>query len=310
MNKKNSKSSLFPFNTQNPIGIIGLGLIGSVLAKIFLQNGFKVLGYDIDPLRCEILQKQGVQIIISPAEMVSSTKCIFFALMTSKIVQDVIFGKNGIIEGHSAFHSEVLHLIDTTTGDPLTMEKIAQDLAKDNISYLECMIAGSSHQLLNYDATLLIGGNLLIFQQLYSLFKIISSQSVYIGENGKAIRAKLVINLVLGLNRAVLAEGLVFSEKIGLDLAKMLELFRITPAYSKMVDLKGEKMIHAEFTPQAKLSQHAKDVQLIIDLAHSVNQELPFSKIHLDLLKSGIEANEGDLDNSAIIKEIRRRTFQ
>ena len=113
---------------------------------------------------------------------------------------------------------------------------------------------------------------------------------------------KLVANLVLGLNRAVLAEGLSFAKSLGLDLNLVLDVLKSGAAYSKVMDAKGRKMIDEAFEPQAKLSQHLKDVRLILKLATASDRELPLSLLHQQLLESAESAGNGDLDNSAIIR--------
>ena len=86
---------------------------------------------------------------------------------------------------------------------------------------------------------------------------------------------KLVTNLVLGLNRAALAEGLAFAESLGLDPALSLGVMRGSAAYSRIMDTKGERMIHRDFAPEARLSQHLKDVRLIVDIGRQAGCRCP-----------------------------------
>ena len=113
---------------------------------------------------------------------------------------------------------------------------------------------------------------------------------------------KLVSNLVLGLNRAALAEALVYAVGIGVDPASALEVLRGSMAYSRVMDVKGQKMLDEDFTVQARLSQHLKDVRLI--LASGVT--LPLSETHRQLLEQAETIGLGEVDNSAIIKAIQQ----
>jgi 3-hydroxyisobutyrate dehydrogenase-like beta-hydroxyacid dehydrogenase len=116
---------------------------------------------------------------------------------------------------------------------------------------------------------------------------------------------KLVVNLVLGLNRAALAEGLAFARACGLDLAETLRVLQAGAAYSRCMDSKGIRMIEQSFTPpQARLSQHLKDVRLILAEASRVGQQLPLSAIHRELLAQVESAGWGEADNAAIIKSM------
>ena len=113
---------------------------------------------------------------------------------------------------------------------------------------------------------------------------------------------KLVVNLVLGLNRAVLAEGLCFAERSGVDPHQALEVLRAGPAYSRVMETKANKMLDGDFTPQARLAQHWKNVRLILSAGEWSGATLPLSTLHDQLLSGLIQSGFGDLDNSAIIK--------
>jgi len=135
----------------------------------------------------------------------------------------------------------------------------------------------------------------------------LAERVLYMGPPGSGAKAKLAVNLVLGLNRAVLAEGLVFAERLGIGMPAALELFACTPAYSRAVDVKGRKMVSGDFGPEARLAQHRKDVGLMLALAGEAGQGLPFTEVHAAVLDRAIAAGDGELDNSAVIGEILRR---
>ena len=113
---------------------------------------------------------------------------------------------------------------------------------------------------------------------------------------------------MLGLNRAALAEGLTFAKAIGLRPADALQVLLNCPAYSRTMDAKGPKMVAGDFTPQAKLSQHLKDVRIILDDAERAGQPLPLSTLHRELLEHAEANGWGDLDNSVIIRAIEKST--
>jgi 3-hydroxyisobutyrate dehydrogenase-like beta-hydroxyacid dehydrogenase len=83
---------------------------------------------------------------------------------------------------------------------------------------------------------------------------------------------------------------------------------RRSAAYSQVMDVKGSKMTHGEFAAEGRVTQHLKDVHLMLEQAERVKQHLPLLEIHADVLEACVRQGEGDLDNSAVIKEIRRRT--
>ena len=111
---------------------------------------------------------------------------------------------------------------------------------------------------------------------------------------------KLVTNLVLGLNRAALAEGLAFAEAAGVDPQAALEVLRGSAAYSRQMDTKGDTMLTGDYAPVARLSQHLKDVRLMLALADRTGLSLPLSNTHRELLERAEDLGLGELDNSAI----------
>ena len=111
--------------------------------------------------------------------------------------------------------------------------------------------------------------------------------------------AQDVTNLVLGLNRAALAEGLAFAGALGLEGSATLDVMRHSMAYSRIMDTKGEKMVRRDFAPQAKLAQHLKDVRLMLE---ATDLALPLTGAHRALLEKAVALGCGELDNSAIIR--------
>ena len=148
----------------------------------------------------------------------------------------------------------------------------------------------------------MVGGPEESFDACGDLFQALARQTIHTGPCGSGAQMKLVTNLVLGLNRAVLAEGLSFAKSIGVEPRQALEVLMAGPAFSRVMETKGEKMLTRDFTPQARLTQHHKDVKLILKEAARANIELPLSKLHEVLLARLVAAGDGDLDNSAIIK--------
>jgi 3-hydroxyisobutyrate dehydrogenase-like beta-hydroxyacid dehydrogenase len=289
----------------NRIGLVGLGLVGAAIAESLLARQFDIVGFDTDTERCRQLEKSGGKSLKNPAEVADRVERVILSLPDTDVVLQVIEGPAGILEAKSL----PTHIIDTTTGDPDQTISLAKRLAQKEIALLDSTISGSSQQVRDRKAVFMIGGDKDAFQACRELFDALAEKVFYLGPCGSGSKAKLASNLILGLNRLALAEGLVFAEKLGLDLEAFLDLLKATPAYSAIMDTKGQKMLEGDFTPQARVRQHHKDVALILRYAEKAGQGLPLSKVHLEVLEKSIAAGDADLDNSAIIKEIRRRTM-
>ena len=126
-------------------------------------------------------------------------------------------------------------------------------------------------------------------------------------KSATAAAPKLAINLILGLHRLALAEGLVFATRLGLDPTAFLEVARASAAESQVMGTKGPKMIAGDFAPEGRVRQTLKDVHLMLDQAAKLGQQLPLLQINADVLQACVDHGEGERDNSIVIEEIRRR---
>ena len=285
------------------IGLVGLGLVGTAIAERLLAEQFDVVGFDIDSTKCEHLEQLGGKALGSPAKVAEQVERVVLSLPDTEVVVQVVEGPGGILEAKTLPR----YIIDTTTGEPDETAALAQRLVRRGIYFLDAPFSGSSRQLRDRDVVFMVAGDMAAFEKCMDIFRVAAKKTFYLGPPGNGSRAKLASNLVLGLNRLALAEGLVFASKLGLDAQGFLELLKVTPAYSAAMDVKGKKMLDGDFTAQARLRQHHKDVSIILKYAEKVGQELPLSRVHLDVLEKAIEAGDGDLDNSAVIREIERR---
>jgi 3-hydroxyisobutyrate dehydrogenase-like beta-hydroxyacid dehydrogenase len=197
-------------------------------------------------------------------------------------------------------------LIDCSTGDPDALQALAGRLAAGGVDFIEAPLSGSSQQIASGTATMLLGASEEAIERHRDLLAAIARTRVHVGGAGIGARAKLATNLVLGLNRAALAEGLVFAERLGIEPARFLELVLATPARSDAAMTKGAMMVGGDFKPQSRIRQHLKDVELMLQQAASVGQRLPLSAVHAELLRAAVAAGDGELDNAAIVRQLRR----
>jgi 3-hydroxyisobutyrate dehydrogenase-like beta-hydroxyacid dehydrogenase len=284
------------------LGLIGLGLVGSALFERFEAAGFQIYGYDIDTAAMEALRENGLRTCRSPSQVAERARRILLSLPNSDIVNRVVEGSDGILK--NAHPKDIL--IDTTTADPEVSTALASRLHAENIHFLDATILGSSQQVRDGDVLVTAGGDLDILDDCADIFSAFARKTFHLGPNGKGAETKLILNLVLGLNRLVLAEGLVLGQKAGVDLAVLLDVLKEGSTYSRVMDVKGGKMIQGDFTPQARLAQHLKDVELILDLGSRTDTPLPLSTLHAQLLRSGVSSGFGAEDNSAILKVLQQ----
>jgi 3-hydroxyisobutyrate dehydrogenase-like beta-hydroxyacid dehydrogenase len=283
------------------VGIIGLGLMGTALSERLIAATVPVLGFDIEPARCEKLKALGGLVATSVHELADRSRAIIIAVYSGEQVE-TLFGELGSGAG-SAYPTVVC----TTTCAPDEIARLAQGATALGIPFVEAPISGTSAELREGAATALVAGETGVIDAIGTLLRIICPRCMCVGQIGNASRVKLAINLILQNNRAALAEGIVFAECLGLDGQTFLKAARESAAYSRVMDSKGDKMLARDFQPQSHLSQTLKDAELILKEAQRQDLHLPMTLTQASLLRTAIALKGPDSDSAAVIEAIRRR---
>lgn len=277
---------------KETIGIIGLGLMGQMFARRLLAAGYQITGYDVVPAQGELLAAEGGLVAASGQDVAAHASRIILSLPDHTVTRSVLEEMRDCL---GAAHL----IIDTTTGSPAEAVEQSLQLARRDVRYLDATVSGSSAQVASGEAVLMVGGTDDAFASAENLLACLGDHVIHTGSAGTGAKMKLVTNLVLGINRAALAEGLALAQSLGLEGERTLSVLRSSMAYSRIMDTKGEKMLRGDFAPQARLAQHLKDVRLML-AATPLN--LPLTEAHRGLLERAVERGYGALDNSAIIK--------
>jgi 3-hydroxyisobutyrate dehydrogenase-like beta-hydroxyacid dehydrogenase len=288
---------------NDPVGIVGLGLMGSVLTRRLVAAGFDVVGYDIDVTKTGGLAALGGRAAASIGDVARAADPIILAVFDTDQVEEVVEGPILAALGNDSGRI----VMCTATCDPDRIAALARRVEARGLRFLETPVSGTSEQVRRGEGAGLIGGDADVAAQAASVLDAIFPVRFHVGAPGDGGRAKLAVNLILGLNRVALAEGLVFATRLGLDPQAFLEIARGSAAYSQVMDTKGVKMAASNFAPEGRARQTLKDVHLMLDQAARVGQALPLLEVHRDILAACVAAGEGDLDNSVVINEIRRR---
>ncbi len=275
--------------------MIGLGLMGTALTERLLEYGYGVAVWNRTREKSAPLVARGARWSDNP---LAECRRVIVSLYTSEVVAGVLGRMEAGLQPGQI-------IVDTTTGEPGETARLGQWLGARGVRYLDAPISGSSEQTRRGEATVIVGGEREAFDQCADLWRVLGRNVFYVGPCGSAARMKLISNLVLGLNRAVLAEGLAFAEALGVPPAAALEVLQGSNAYSRAMDVKGRKLVERDYTVQARLSQHRKDVRLMLEAAAAAGLRLPLTETHEGLLERAEAAGLGDLDNSAILEVLR-----
>jgi len=289
------------------IAIIGLGLMGTAIAGRLGAAGYALVGYDVDAAKRTNFIAPDRKAAATVAEAVELADTLVLSVFDTAQVEAVVEGPGGIAAAAAALGKRVTVLC-TSTCDPDRIEALAQRCVALSVGFIELPISGTSMQVARGDGVGLVGGDPIVVAAAQGVIEAICPRRHFLGPAGNGGRAKLAVNLVLGLNRAALAEGIAFAERAGLDAEKFFRVVRESAAYSAVMDTKGKTMVARKFdAPQSRVDQSLKDFSLMRDYAQRRGQQLPFAGVYVQMLDDCVAHGEAQWDNAAIIESIRRR---
>ena len=290
------------------VGIIGAGLMGTAITQRLLSAGFDVLVHDIDAGKLQAIARSGAQPRSTASGVISVCEVNVLAVFNTQQVEDVIAGPGGAVEAVSQAATGARIFVVTSTCDPDRLAALATRVAHTGTQLLEMPISGTSRQVAQGDGVGLTGGDAETIARASNVLDAICPRRHYLGAVGNGSRAKLVVNLILGLNRAALAAGLVFAKRLGLDPVSFLEVAKGSAAQSQVMDVTGELMARREYHhPQSRVDQSLKDFTLMLEQAQTLGQTLPFAEVYARMLEDCVAHGEGEWDNAAIAEAIARR---
>lgn len=286
------------------VGVVGVGLVGIELARHLVVRGFRVAGYDVDPARLALLEAAGGTAARSPADVAAQASRVVLALLDTDVTIAVVEGEGGLL----AAPTPPRWVVDTGTGDPAKFTALAARVAQRGMRMLDATLSGSSGQIARRQAVVMVGAHAADFEACADLLRAFGDRVFHLGAPGAGMKAKLASNVILGLNRLALAEGLALAGALGLDLPAFLAMAKASPAYSAAMDVKGERMLAGRYQdPDSRIRQHLKDLDLILEAGRAAGLRLPASEAHRALLAEAVAAGDGDLDNAAVLRRYARR---
>jgi 3-hydroxyisobutyrate dehydrogenase-like beta-hydroxyacid dehydrogenase len=282
--------------------------MGTAVTQRLIAAGFEVLAYDIDADKRGAIEKLGAKAQATAGVVIAACEVNVLCVFNTDQVQDVIAGAGGGVDAIAQGGTGARIFVVTSTCDPDQLAGLAQRVAKDGAHVVEMPISGTSRQVANGQGVALVAGDDAVVERAKNVIDAICPNRHHLGAVGNGSRAKLAVNLILGLNRAALAEGLVFATRLGLDPLAFLDVARGSAAYSQVMDVKGELMARREYrNPQSRVDQSLKDFKLMLEQARKAGQDLPFASVYTRMLEDCVAHDESEWDNAAIAEAIARR---
>ncbi|HYB44783.1 MAG TPA: NAD(P)-dependent oxidoreductase [Candidatus Methylomirabilis sp.] len=279
------------------IGILGVGLLGSAVARRLLAKGFEVTGYDTRREPVEALAAAGLVAAADPARAAAGADAVFTILTTPDVVEAVWLDRGGLLDTASA--STVL--LQMSTIGPALSRRLGEAAASRGRRFLETPISGTSTSVARGEGTLYVGGDRALVEQCRPIFDAVAGRTVHVGPVGAASVTKLAANLIGGINAIALAEALVLGAKSGLAPAELLEALRQSPVASGTVNQRGPLMVSHRFDPHIRLDLFLKDFGLMLKEGERLGVPLPLTSVAHQLCTAASAAGHGGEDLAAVI---------
>jgi 2-hydroxy-3-oxopropionate reductase len=285
--------------TNPTIGFIGLGIMGTPMAGHLLRAGHPVVAYDIVPSRVDALVAAGAEAGQSGKDVAQRCSVLISMVPDSPDVEAVYLGPDGVLDGVSAG----MLLIDTSSISPVTAVKVAQAAEAKGCQMLDAPVSGGDVGAQNATLSIMVGGQPDAFEQARPVLELLGTPT-YCGPSGAGQTVKACNQIQVALNFIGMAEALVLGAKAGVDPAVIVKVLSGGYAQTRVMDVRGPRIVKGDFEPGFRSRFHYKDLNIIRETARAYGCSLPASALAHELF-SAMQANGwGDLDHSAVIKVI------
>jgi len=268
------------------------------MASNLLKKGYEVTVYNRTPSKCEPLVAEGAAAAATPREAAAGRDVVITMVSNDDSIREVFYGEDGILCSLDAG----VTVIDSSTISPGLVKEIAASVGELGAYFLDAPVTGSKPAAIDGTLVFMVGGEASVLQNVTDVLDTLGKKIIHMGPNGSGSVAKLAHNTVVGINNLALAEGFAIAAKSGIPADSFLELVQLGSAGSKAADLKGRKIIEADFSNQFSLALMLKDLKLASSLTDVSGIPAPMLNMAKSLFQAGATQGYGDEDLSAVVK--------
>jgi 3-hydroxyisobutyrate dehydrogenase-like beta-hydroxyacid dehydrogenase len=279
------------------IGLVGVGLLGTAVARRLLKAGHRVVGFDPAPDRVRALLTMGGEAATSARAVAVASDAVCTLLPSLPTVEAAVLGPDGV----AAAGKPGQVVIQMSTISPALSVRLAAESRARGLDFLDCPVSGASGQVARGEGMLFVGGERRVFERWRPLLEAVLPRAVYVGPAGQAMVLKLVANLLVALHSAAAAEALHLARQAGLDPAVALEVLTGSAAGSRMLEVRGPLMVRGEYPAQMKLDIFMKDLHLIQEAAATAGAALPLTDTAERLFAAAAGMGHGDEDLAVVL---------
>ena len=283
---------------QNRIGFVGLGRMGANMARRLHEVGFPITAvYDLDrSVATSLAAELESQSVTSLAEVTRHAD-IIITVVSDDAAMAAIYqnpADNLLIDAAGKL------FINCATISPQMHRDLFTAITTGGAHVLECPMASSITQAREGTLFLMCAGLFEVYESAQPILNALSQNHRYVGEAGRAAEIKALVNMVMNMNTAALAEGLGLADALGLDLTLVQEIFASTGANSRVLETDGEDMQAREHSVFFSAAHAAKDSGIALSLARQHHLPLPLAEATLSQYQALCTVGLGELDKSAV----------
>lgn len=279
------------------IGFIGLGIMGRHMTSHLLEAGYQVVAYDIVPAALEAMATKGAERGEACRDVAARSDLVISMVPDSPDVEKVALGEGGIIDAAR----EGLIYVDMSTIAPGVAIKVAEALGQKGVRCLDAPVSGGELGAKNATLSIMVGGPQDLFEEVRPVFEVMGKTITLCGGSGAGQTVKACNQIQVALNFVGMAEAFVLGAKAGVDPAIILKVLSGGYAQTRVMDVRGPRLIKGDFEPGFKSRFHFKDLNIIMETAKELNVPLPCTSVVHALFNALMAADRGDLDHSAVI---------
>ena len=285
---------------MNNLGFIGVGLMGLSLVKRLSYLDYKIDVYDKDLEKLKPIKKiSNVRLNKSASHISQNNDIIIICVDKTKSVKEVVFGKDGIVNNA---HDNTIILDFSTTLANETINFANKLNEKTGASWIDAPVSGGPDKALEGNLAIMVGGDQKILEIVKPILEAISSKFTYFGTSGSGQIVKMINQIIVLNNYAILAEAASFAEAWNIDASKIPEALTDGHAGSNLLNHLFPRIVNKDFAPKGYASQILKDLQMVLKLASYKNTPTPMSSLTEQLFTILLNISKENLDGTSIVK--------
>jgi 2-hydroxy-3-oxopropionate reductase len=284
------------------LGFVGLGIMGRPMARHLLAAGHSLYVCDKVPAYAAELQTRGAVACGSPKDAAANASVIFLMLPDTPDVEEVLFGRGGVVEGVRKGAT----VVDMSSISPTATRRFSERLLALGVEMLDAPVSGGQIGAENATLSIMVGGREAVFLLMRPYLELMGKNIIHIGGNGDGQVCKVANQVVVALTLEAVSEALVLASKAGADPAKVRQALLGGFAQSKILEVHGERMLRRRFKPGFRVRLHQKDLNIALQVGRELGVSLPGTAVAQELLNAIVATDGIDLDHSVMITALEK----